>query len=182
MGFRISSYTLIKAVSLAHLTAAYLLLYRPHVLAEQNVVVILGESMQVNSTSAFSKPTEVTALASILLAFLGVSDLIAASLPERSCLEYWSNILPFRLFMLFSSTGYIYLTRTDDTTTSTLRALKGNSSPLDLVKNSFVFTFLFMETLHWFWVFVAMKEDRREWMVREATAQLREEEEKKFRM
>ncbi|KAG9727546.1 hypothetical protein KCU73_g12597, partial [Aureobasidium melanogenum] len=53
---------------------------------------------------------------------------------------------------------------------------------LDLVKNSFVFTFMFLETLHWFWVFVAMKEDRREWMVREATAQLREEEEKKFRM
>lgn len=84
--------------------------------------------------------------------------------------------------MLFAGTGYIYLTRSDDTTTSTLRSLKGNSNPLDLVKNSFVFTFMFMETLHWFWVFVAMKEDRREWMVREATAQLREEEERKFRM
>jgi hypothetical protein len=116
------------------------------------------------------------------MAFLGVSDLIAASLPERSCLEYWSNVLPFRLFMLFAGTGFIYLTRGDDTTTSTLRALKGDSNPLDLVKNSFVFTFMFLETLHWFWVFVAMKEDRREWMVREATAQLREEEEKKFRM
>lgn len=49
MGFRISSYTLIKGVSLAHITAAYLLLYRPQVLAEQNIVVILGESMQVVS-------------------------------------------------------------------------------------------------------------------------------------
>jgi hypothetical protein len=52
MGFRISSYTLIKAVSLAHITAAYLFLYRPQVLAEQNIVVILGESMQVVSTSS----------------------------------------------------------------------------------------------------------------------------------
>jgi hypothetical protein len=116
------------------------------------------------------------------LAFLGVSDLIAASLPERSCLEYWSNVLPFRLIMLFVGTGYIYLTGSDDTTTTTLRALKGSSNPLDLFKNSFIFTFMFMETLHWFWVFVAMKEDRREWMIREATAQLREEEERKFRM
>jgi hypothetical protein len=49
MGFRISSYTLIKAVSLAHITAAYLFLYRPTVLAEQNIVVILGESMHVVS-------------------------------------------------------------------------------------------------------------------------------------
>lgn len=51
MGFRISSYTLIKSVSLAHITAAYLFLYKPHVLAEQNIVVILGESMQVVSSA-----------------------------------------------------------------------------------------------------------------------------------
>ena len=51
MGFRISSYTLIKSVSLAHITAAYLFLYKPLVLAEQNIVVILGESMQVVSSA-----------------------------------------------------------------------------------------------------------------------------------
>ena len=83
--------------------------------------------------------------------------------------------------MLFTATGYIYLTK-DNGTAATLRAIRGDSGPLDLVKNSFVFTALFMETLHWFWVFVAMKEDRREFLVQEAQAHLREEEEKKFRM
>lgn len=47
MGFRISSYTLIRSVSVVHLAAAYVFLTTPQVLAEQNIVVILGESMRV---------------------------------------------------------------------------------------------------------------------------------------
>jgi hypothetical protein len=199
MAFRISSYTLIRSVSLLHLTAAYFFLYKPQLLTEHNMVVILGEAMQLvrlffllptlsqpsysfssqPPTSAFSNPTEVTALVAILLAFLAISDLLAVSLPDRTCLEYWSNVLPVRLAIFFATTAYIYLFNTSHD--STLQAIKGpNASPLQLIKNSFVFSVMFLETLHWFWVFVALKEDRREWMVREATAQLRAEDERKY--
>lgn len=43
----ISAFTLIRAVSLFHITAAYFFLTSPKVIADQNVVFILGESMRL---------------------------------------------------------------------------------------------------------------------------------------
>lgn len=43
----ISAFTLIRAISLFHITAAYLFLTAPKVIADQNVVFILGESMRL---------------------------------------------------------------------------------------------------------------------------------------
>lgn len=40
-------YTLIRTISLFHITAAYFFLTAPRVLADQNVVYILGESMRI---------------------------------------------------------------------------------------------------------------------------------------
>jgi hypothetical protein len=47
----LSPYTLIRAISLLHLTAAYLFLTAPRTLADQNVVFILGESMRIVSVT-----------------------------------------------------------------------------------------------------------------------------------
>lgn len=43
----ISAFTIIRAISLFHLTAAYFFLAAPKVLSDQNVVFILGESMRI---------------------------------------------------------------------------------------------------------------------------------------
>lgn len=43
----ISAFTLIRAVSLFHITAAYFFLTAPKILSDQNVVFILGESMRI---------------------------------------------------------------------------------------------------------------------------------------
>jgi len=42
-----SAYTIIRAISLCHLTAAYFFLTSPKALADQNVVFMLGESMRL---------------------------------------------------------------------------------------------------------------------------------------
>jgi len=43
----ITAYTLIRAVSLGHLTAAYFFLTAPKRITDQNVVFMLGESMRL---------------------------------------------------------------------------------------------------------------------------------------
>jgi hypothetical protein len=43
----ISAFTIIRALSLFHITAAYLFLTAPSIIADQNVVFILGESMRL---------------------------------------------------------------------------------------------------------------------------------------
>jgi hypothetical protein len=46
MGF-LSPYTLIRTVSIFHLSAAYFFLASPRKLVDQNVVFMLGESMRL---------------------------------------------------------------------------------------------------------------------------------------
>lgn len=43
----ISVYTVIRAISLFHLTAAYLFLTAPKMITDQNVVFVLGESLRL---------------------------------------------------------------------------------------------------------------------------------------
>jgi len=43
----ISGFTIIRTISLFHLTAAYFFLVAPKTLADQNVVFMLGESMRL---------------------------------------------------------------------------------------------------------------------------------------
>ena len=43
----ISSFTLVRTISLFHLTAAYFFLTAPRMITDQNVVFILGESMRL---------------------------------------------------------------------------------------------------------------------------------------
>lgn len=43
----ISGFTIVRAISLFHITAAYLFLTAPRMLSDQNVVFILGESMRL---------------------------------------------------------------------------------------------------------------------------------------
>lgn len=48
-----SPFTLIRAISLFHITAAWFFLTAPKILSDQNVVFILGESMRMVGQGQF---------------------------------------------------------------------------------------------------------------------------------
>ena len=126
------------------------------------MVIILGEAMQLPASSQLTKPTEATALAALVLAFLGISDLVAAALPHLTAFEYWVSQVPVRLTLLFGVTGYVYLFKDDGLLGSSgASLLKRNAGPGQYVKNDLVFATGFLEVCVWFWVFVLLKEERR---------------------
>jgi hypothetical protein len=51
----IGPYTLIRTVSIFHITAAYFFLTAPRKLVDQNVVYVLGESMRLVSLKQYTK-------------------------------------------------------------------------------------------------------------------------------
>jgi len=158
----LNAYTLIRTLSVFHITAAYFLLTAPKKLADQSLVVILGEAMRIAPCSHFNKPSEATALAAVVLVISGVADLVAASLPEITALEYWISQVPVRLTVLFSLTGYIYLFKDDGifgSGSSTIGRL-GQQGPGEYLKNDLVFTVGFLEVCAWFWVFTLLREER----------------------
>ncbi|KAF2222135.1 increased loss of mitochondrial DNA protein 1 [Elsinoe ampelina] len=155
----ISVFTLIRALSLFHIGCAYLLLVSPKTFAEQNMVMLLGDAMQLPETTDFLRPTEATAYAALILLFLGVSDLVASSLPAITSLEYWITQVPVRLFMLFSITSYTYLFKEDGMFGSGPAA--GERATGELLRNNLVFATGFVEVSLWFWVFVLLRDERR---------------------
>lgn len=99
---------------------------------------------------SLDKPNEASAFIAIILAFLGLADLTAASLNEQTSLEYWLSNVPVRLTFLFGLSGYIYMFKDDGIFGS--KSLLRQSSPGDNLRNSMNFTWAFMETAAWFWV------------------------------
>ncbi|QIW99881.1 hypothetical protein AMS68_005399 [Peltaster fructicola] len=90
----ISAFTLIRAISLFHITAAYFFLASPATITDQNVVFIIGASMRLPQPTALSKAGDSNAFIAVLLAFFGVADLVAASLSDLVALEYWLSNVP----------------------------------------------------------------------------------------
>ncbi|KAK3699510.1 hypothetical protein LTR37_016379 [Vermiconidia calcicola] len=155
----ISAFTIIRAISLFHLTAAFIFLTAPRMISDQNVVFVLGESLRLPHVTSLDKPNEASAFIAIILAFLGLADLTAASLNEDTAIEYWLSNVPMRLMFLFSLTGYVYLFKDDGLLG---RRSVGKAGPGETLRNSMVFTFGFMETVTWFWIFTSLREERRE--------------------
>jgi Increased loss of mitochondrial DNA protein 1 len=85
----------------------------------------------------------VSALLAVVLALFALSDLIAVSSAEEMARFYWLNQAPVRLLFFFILTGYTY--------TFKYTGSRGAYVGEDL-KNSFVFTWGFVEMVSWFWV------------------------------
>lgn len=107
----------------------------------------------------FNKASPVTALLGLLFGFFGVSDLIAVSINEPVAVEYWSAVTPLRLVFLFPLTAYTFLYQPDYF--SGVKAKLHAASPGDNLKNSVTFSWCFLETVMWFWVYVSLREQRR---------------------
>lgn len=172
----ISSTSLLRTISIFHLTTAYYLLTSPLKLADQNLVFILGAAMtivrpqphlspltppaktliQPEAPPSLSLPSPALALASLFLALLSISDLTATNLDEEVASYYWSSQAPVRLLFFFGVTGYSYLAKPEGVMASPVGKMApgagvGRQMP-HLVCNSLVFTWGFVEMLGWFWV------------------------------
>ncbi|KAF2730576.1 hypothetical protein EJ04DRAFT_515154 [Polyplosphaeria fusca] len=156
----ISAYSIIRGLSLFHLTLAAFLIRSPKLIADQNVVFLLGESMQLPTPRDFNKPSAATALAAVLFAFIGLTDLTALSLSDEVAESYWGTQTPVRLVFLFALTGYTYTFKEGG-----MFAKKGQEQTfgtVDPVKNSIMFTWGFLELAAWFWVFILIRDERRQ--------------------
>lgn len=97
----------------------------------------------------------------MLFAFIGISDLTAASLPDEVFDAYWGAQTPVRLVFLFALTGYTFLFK-EGGVFNGAKGIGYASSPSSYIKNSVVFSWGFIELSMWFWIFVTLREERRE--------------------
>ncbi|KAL1591441.1 hypothetical protein SLS60_011940 [Paraconiothyrium brasiliense] len=125
-------------------------------IAEQNIVFLLGEAMQLPTPREFLKPSAATGFIAVLLAFLGITDLTALSMSEEATEAYWGTQTPVRLAFLFGLTGYSYAFKQGGIFASSGRGAG------DHLKNSLVFAFGFVELTIWFWVFITLRDERRQ--------------------
>lgn len=152
----LSSTTLLRTLSLFHLTLAYYLITAPSILVQQNLVVVLGAAMDLPLPSpSLSVPSSATALAGAFIALLAISDFTASGMPEEISSMFWSSQAPTRLAFFFAITGWSYLGKFGIESGVTGR-IKGAGlagvGPREATCNSLVFSWGFLEMTSWFWV------------------------------
>ena len=153
----VSSTTILRALSIFHITLAYYLLTSPSILAEQNLVIILGAAMDIPlPTESLSTPSSSTGFAALLLIVLAVHDLTAPSMDDEIGSAYWSSQTPLRVAFYFIVTGGAYFGKFGLEESKRAARLTGAGSQASIMKevlcNSFVFSWAFLEMLIWFWV------------------------------
>ncbi|KAI9729061.1 MAG: hypothetical protein M1828_000146 [Chrysothrix sp. TS-e1954] len=155
--------TLIRSLSLLHLTTAYYLLTKPSILPTQNLVLVLGASMKLPiTTSALSIPTTATALAALFLAVLAVNDLLSATMTQFAYDEYWSAQAPVRCGIWMLLTVWVYASGRNEEIMGLDGGLVGKKGGFaGELKNSFVFAVGFVEMSIMFWIFLALRDERK---------------------
>ncbi|KAL6156090.1 hypothetical protein ACJBU6_05226 [Exserohilum turcicum] len=169
----ISANNMVRGISLFHLTLAVVMLRSPALIANQGIVLVLAQSMQLPIPRDFSKPSAATAFLAVLFAFLGLSDLTTLSLHEQIYDEYWGLQAPVRLLFLFGITGYSYTFKEGG-----LFGAKGadyRASAGASLCNGLVFSWGFLEVAVWFWIYSTLREERMEKAKIAAEKQARED-------
>ncbi|KAK3384912.1 increased loss of mitochondrial DNA protein 1 [Podospora didyma] len=174
----ISTKTILTSLSLFHLTIAFFFLTNPRSIADNAVVDLLGEAMGLPHSRSFQTQSPALAFLAAILAMVGISDMVTLSLPDDICLgHYWSMQAPLRLFFTFTMVLYTFFfssssplySETASTSSSPFTHPSATNIPAgyapsgwggDALKNSVVFTFMFVETISWFWVWVTLQEER----------------------
>ena len=134
--------------------------------------------------SAFEAQSPALAFLGVMLAFMGISDLVTLSLPEEiSLLHHWSAQAPLRVALsmitifytfFFSAASPYYQNPAASGVTGGGARLAHPSAHAhvpgykpsgwggDMLKNRVFFAFMFIEMVSWFWVWVTLKEETRE--------------------
>lgn len=157
-----SATALLRCLSMYHFAMAFYLLTGPAVLAEQNLVVILGAAMDLPPAPvSLLHPSTSNGLAAIFLALLALTDFTATSMPEEIASVYWQGQASIRLVVLFGLTAISYLCNpgalaaiasTDPSSTTNITQWKL------VICNSAVFAWAFVEMISWFWVRICIQD------------------------
>ncbi|KAK3291936.1 increased loss of mitochondrial DNA protein 1 [Chaetomium fimeti] len=196
----ISAKTILTSLCFFHITLAFFFLTNPGTVADQPIVQLLGESMGLPNSRSFETSSPALGFLAVILAFLGITDLVTLSLPDEICLiHYWGMQAPLRLtltFLLsvysffFSASSPLFYTAEPHNTSTTPGGSASSSSNRfqhpsvhraannpgyapstwggDALKNRVFFTFMFVETMSWFWVWVTLQEERRDLLTKRA--------------
>jgi hypothetical protein len=199
----ISAKTILTSLCFFHITLAFFFLTNPNTVADQPIVQLLGDSMGLPHSRSFETPSPALGFLAVILAFLGITDLVTLSLPDEICLiHYWGMQAPLRLtltlflatysFFFSSASPLFYTTGTPPNTSSASAPGSGSSRSSnqfahpsvhraannpgytpsswggDVLKNRVFFTFMFVETMSWFWVWVTLQEERRDVLAKRA--------------
>lgn len=177
----ISGRTIITSLSLFHITLGFFFLTNPISVADQALVYVLGEAMGMPYSRAFDVPTPALAFLAVILAGWGFSDLITLSMPEEVCLvHYWGMQAPLRVLISMATLFYSFFFSASSPLyggSSTRKArhvmYEYESGRLgsvgDGLKNRVFFTFMFIETVSWFWLWVTLREERVQLLARKAS-------------
>ncbi|KXX79151.1 hypothetical protein MMYC01_204189 [Madurella mycetomatis] len=189
----ISAKTIITSLSLFHITLGFFFLTNPGTVADQPVVYLLGESMGLPYSRAFETQSPALAFLAVVLGILGICDVVTLSLPDEiGLVHHWGMQAPLRLTITFFLTLYSFFFSasspffyTDDPASSSSGSSARFTHPSahhaahnpvyipsgwggDALKNRVFFTFMFVETISWFWAWVTLREERRELLIRKA--------------
>ena len=143
----LSAQSLLRILPVFHFTFSYYLFTSPSTIASQNLVYVLGAAMDIPEPPiSLSTPSPASTLAALFLALLSLSDFTSSGLPEEVGSHYWGNQAPVRLAFFFAITGYSYAGKPGGPW--------GGKAGMhgDVLCNSVVFTWGFVEMLWWFWV------------------------------
>ncbi|KAG8156768.1 hypothetical protein KVR01_013373 [Diaporthe batatas] len=168
----ISAKTIITSLSLFHVTLGFFFLTNPMTIADQALVYVLGEAMGMPYDRSFEAHSPALAFLAVVLATMGLTDLVSLSLPEEVALfEHWGTQAPVRLLLSFILITYSFLFSPSSPIfgdSSTARARMTHPPPGyaastwggDGLKNRVFFAFAFVEVVSWFWVWVTLREER----------------------
>ncbi|RDW64146.1 hypothetical protein BP5796_10648 [Coleophoma crateriformis] len=171
----ISATTIITSLSLFHITLGFFFLTSPSTIADQTLVFIIGEAMGLPSTRSFETKSPQLAFLSAVLFFLGVCDLTAAGLPEEIASYHWGTQAPIRLSVFFGLCFYSFAFSSSSPAYTTGAHKYVPSAWGEGLKNRVFFTWAFVELITWFWLFVTLREERREMAIRIAEKRAAEE-------
>lgn len=86
----ISAKTIITSICLFHLTLGFFFLTNPLTLADQGIVYLLGEAMGLPYARSFEAQSPAVAFLGVVLASVGLCDLLTHSLPDDFSDHYWA--------------------------------------------------------------------------------------------
>ncbi|KAF8453759.1 increased loss of mitochondrial DNA protein 1 [Kalaharituber pfeilii] len=161
----LSAYNLIRALTGFHLTLAYVALTTPEKLATHPVVTLFGESMgfsPVSADSLVSSPSA-TSFVGLLFGLIAFSDMSALGSGEAAR-GHWDIQAPSRLAFFMGLSAYTYILR--PRRNNRFEEMSIQEEQIAGVRTGLVFTWAFFELVTWFWVYIRLREERRDAQLR----------------
>jgi len=129
--------------------------------------------MALPQSRAFEVKSPALAFLAVVFIFFGVSDLVAVSLPEEIGRYHWGTQAPVRVGFLFLLAVYSYAFSASSPIMASRAYIPSGWG--EGLKNRVLFTWAFVEMITWFWVFITLRDERRDAAAKAAQKRAAEE-------